>query len=981
MANELISISDLFQKRLFRIPDYQRGFAWGHEQLIDFWDDVINLHENRYHYTGLLSIKAITGQQFLSSQEDGWLIEMGYKPFHVVDGQQRLTTISILLFELVQFVENLSENQGKSRGEILLVHETIETIRTQYILRKRPPENFVTTYLFGYETDNPSSNYLKYMVFMEPFGGTVSETYYTKNLKSAKTFFSKNLSDLYDSEGLCGIEKIYKKLTQRLMFNLHEIEDDYDVFVAFETMNNRGKKLTNLELLKNRLIYLTTLFDDQQLDETDQRQLRTDINNTWKEVYYQLGRNQKVSLSDDEFLRAHWITYFQYSRRRGDDYIRFLLNKFSAKNVFEKITVSPPTNGEEPLSDFDQLVDDEFSDEIPEPEILTTSKLSHKEISSYVNSLKETAEPWYYSFFPEQSPVLLDVEKKWIDRLNRIGIGYFRPLVVAMLLTEKKTTTKERVEFLCAVERFIFLAFRVGRFNASYKSSDYNRKSRELLQGQISLNEITDDLTNTINSDMDNLIANFITHTERRFDKGEGFYTWRDLKYFLYEYEYELSVQKNIKKVDWSMFTKVEKDKVTIEHIFPQTPTNWYWRNQFRQFNDEEKKLLTGSLGNLLPLSQSINSSLQNDSFEDKKRPTSRKGRGYVDGSHSEIEVSSNKDWNAQKILERGIKLLEFMSKRWNVPFTEEQKENILHIGFVNDGRIVGAELAKEVAIKPPVNAPKQEDMSRWTEGQRRNFNFWSQFVNYLESKGRTEDIGIRKPTYNGWYDIPLGSRDYHAFFQVKGNDQLVSGLYVVNPEAFIRLLSLKEEIEAVYGSILEWDRSPKHTRAKRIVKTIYVDIRNPQLFTQHFDWLIDRFDDLIRTLATCDSEAFASEKKHENITEITRLVYKAAKRVYEGDIGRLEGVREIVNSTGMNDGTAGDCIQGFLSMMNNERYTRTLTEKTTRFYLENILLDYGEEALRNAVNACRKHAEYYASLGYGSLRYVEKIVDEYTVQ
>ncbi|MBS3948990.1 MAG: hypothetical protein KGZ57_11975 [Dethiobacter sp.] len=34
---------------------------------------------------------------------------------------------------------------------------------------------------------------------------------------------------------------------------LHEIEDDYDVFVAFETMNNRGKKLTNLELLKNRL--------------------------------------------------------------------------------------------------------------------------------------------------------------------------------------------------------------------------------------------------------------------------------------------------------------------------------------------------------------------------------------------------------------------------------------------------------------------------------------------------------------------------------------------------------------------------------------------------------------------------------------------------------------------------------------------------------------------------------------------------------
>ncbi len=50
-----------------------------------------------------------------------------------------------------------------------------------------------------------------------------------------------------------GIEKLYKRLTLKLMFNLHEIEDDYDVFVAFETMNNRGKKLSNLELLKTDL--------------------------------------------------------------------------------------------------------------------------------------------------------------------------------------------------------------------------------------------------------------------------------------------------------------------------------------------------------------------------------------------------------------------------------------------------------------------------------------------------------------------------------------------------------------------------------------------------------------------------------------------------------------------------------------------------------------------------------------------------------
>ena len=76
------------------------------------------------------------------------------------------------------------------------------------------------------------------------------ETYYTKNLKFAKNFFREDITALYESEGVEGVNELYLKLTQRLMFNIHEIDYDYDVFVAFETMNNRGKKLTNLELLR-----------------------------------------------------------------------------------------------------------------------------------------------------------------------------------------------------------------------------------------------------------------------------------------------------------------------------------------------------------------------------------------------------------------------------------------------------------------------------------------------------------------------------------------------------------------------------------------------------------------------------------------------------------------------------------------------------------------------------------------------------------
>ena len=57
MSNELQSLSLIFQNRLFRIPDYQRGYAWQQSQLVDFWDDLINLQEDRFHYTGMLSLK------------------------------------------------------------------------------------------------------------------------------------------------------------------------------------------------------------------------------------------------------------------------------------------------------------------------------------------------------------------------------------------------------------------------------------------------------------------------------------------------------------------------------------------------------------------------------------------------------------------------------------------------------------------------------------------------------------------------------------------------------------------------------------------------------------------------------------------------------------------------------------------------------------------------------------------------------------
>lgn len=693
--NELQSLSQIFQNKIFRIPDYQRGYAWQDPQLRDFWEDIVNLQTDRYHYTGLLSLKVLSKADAQKlGNEDAWLLQSGFKAYHIVDGQQRLTTFIIMLNEIIEFVCGLPDNEGKTDGEIYLGFENIKDIRAKYVSRKRPPDGLIITYMFGYENDNPSAEYLKYRILGQPFGGTIKETYYTKNLKYAKEFFARELVAFYEVKGIDGIAELYRKLTLQLMFNIHEIEDDYDVFVAFETMNNRGKRLTNLELLKNRLIYLTTLYPKEILDETNEVALRELINKAWREIYYQLGRNENNLLSDDEFLRAHWIMYFAYSRKKGDDYIKFLLRKFSHKSIFENVlqVLSEEEEVDDSIPDPGADDDDNETDDTPDfPEPISGEFLQPKEIMDYVNSLNETAEFWYYTYYPEKCTSISDEEQVWLDKLNRIGLGYFRPMIAVSLIPRLVYKKDDRVAFYKAVERFIFINFRMAMYQSSYKSSDYYRKTREVYTGSMKLSEVIDDLNTTTDANAKDAVRVFLTRMNRRFISADGFYSWRDLRYFLYEYEYSLATKYKLEKLSWGLLTKVVKDRITVEHILPQTPTKFYWCNNFRQFTADEIKLLSSSLGNLLPLSQSINSSLQNDSFDDKK------ARGYANGSHCEVEISKESLWDAQHIYERGIKLLKFMESRWNFKFENvDQMDELLHIAFVKDGRAIPAEITED---------------------------------------------------------------------------------------------------------------------------------------------------------------------------------------------------------------------------------------------------------------------------------------------
>lgn len=703
---DLQSLDDVFNKKIFRIPDYQRGYAWGTKQLVEFWDDLISLDDERFHYTGVLSIKAVPDEVWKNWNDELWLIqERRFKPYFIVDGQQRLTTIAIFL----QCLMETAQINAESSDDIEIGTFSLQRIVEDFIVVIKPRNDAIRTYKFGYEVDNPSFEFLRHRIFNEPNPATMQETFYTLNLENAKTFFKENLSVSVKEHGIGFVEAVFRKLTQQFLFNVYELDDNFDVYVAFETMNNRGKPLSDLELLKNRLIYLTTLYPSSEVGDDDKENARDNINKTWGEIYNQLGRNKKSPLNDDDFLRAHWIMYFKYSRRNGQDYIRFLLDEhFSPKNIFEKLEVSTAQ-----LEDYEELTDELDDDDEDTSELVITqeSKLRLDEINRYVASLKEASRYWYASFFPAKANELSESEKVLMDRLNRVKIGYFRPLVMAALIKYPHGSTM-RSQILRHIERFIFIAFRMSRFQSNYRSSVYYRAARSIYFDEMNVNEVVAELEKDLQSAFvdgeSSQVAAFNTTISQKFaSNGPGFYGWNALNYVLYEYEESLRESRGQPKIaGWQHFIRNDRDKVSIEHIFPQTPNDDYWKVRFYAFTPEQRKCLNGTLGNLLPLSSSINSSLQNDAFplkKDVKLDASGKviRNGYRNGSYSELEVANWGDepneWDAKKIKERGMKLLAFMESRWQISLgNEKEKLSLLHLGFLSETKDTEVEITAE---------------------------------------------------------------------------------------------------------------------------------------------------------------------------------------------------------------------------------------------------------------------------------------------
>lgn len=625
MATELQNLSNIFNNRLFRIPDFQRGYAWGERQLIDFWSDLNRVGKERTHYCGQLTLEKAAENQWRKWEGDEWLMtEAGYEPYFVVDGQQRLTT-SIILIQCL--LKGLDDNSW-------LAGQTVADHRTRYLAKRHV---HMQSCLFGYARDNPSHEYFRTQILGVPsndYQGIF--TVYTTNLGAAKTFFNERLKRIDDDER----ERLLKALVQRFRFNLHELTEDIDVFVAFETMNNRGKSLSRLELLKNRLIYLSTLAN---APESERDKVRNNVNSVWRTIYEELGRNPSESLDDDEFLRSHWIVFFGYDKDEADPLTRFLLNHHFT------------------------------------PERLESGELGLSDIQAYVDNLQVCARVWQQLNFPDTHSEKLGDAAQPLARIKRLGFGVLQPLLLSTLATDGNQGDK--LETLRQAERFLVLVRSLNKTRSDIAGPDSYRMAHEIAQGRATVRDAAEMLRHRV--DQNFKTSRFQDLVDDLYSESKGFYSLNILKFLLYEFEEFLRIgaKASEQKISWSDFRGSKK---SVEHVYPQEATDKDWP-AFANFTTEQKHYLKHSLGNLVAVSIAKNASMSRSSFQMKKVGTTDIP-GFSQGSFSELRIAHSVDWTATEILARGIAMLDFIETRWGVSLGDHfQKCRILKLEFVDE--------------------------------------------------------------------------------------------------------------------------------------------------------------------------------------------------------------------------------------------------------------------------------------------------------
>ncbi len=243
MANNILdtktmTFSDIIGNgKRYSVPLYQRDYSWKEENWEELWLDILNLQEDKdVHYMGSVVLQ-----------------NEGDKSFRIIDGQQRIATISILILAALKIIQNFIDNHidvddNTERKSIIMntflgSKDAVSLTYNSKLMLNENNNGFYQTYLLQLNTPLNTGKFNDSEKLM-----IGAFKYYLYKLE---------VSD-HAKDGI-GISKFVEKIVgDKLLFIQITVDDELSAYTVFETLNARGLELTSTDLLKNYLFSLVT---------------------------------------------------------------------------------------------------------------------------------------------------------------------------------------------------------------------------------------------------------------------------------------------------------------------------------------------------------------------------------------------------------------------------------------------------------------------------------------------------------------------------------------------------------------------------------------------------------------------------------------------------------------------------------------------------------------------------------------------------
>lgn len=269
----------------YRIPRFQRDYSWGEEEWEDLWADIqstLPADGEPAHYMGYLVLQTLDN-----------------RVYEVIDGQQRLTTISLIVLAAMRLLGKFAD-EGKNTAHN---RTRLDQLRATYI-GYLDPVTLTTRNKLSLNRNN-DSYYRDYLVALAdhlPQRGFPASTH---AMRKGFEWFERRLREQVKSAADPGmaLALFVETLSDKLFFTVITVADQLNAYKVFETLNARGVRLSATDLLKNYLFSVLARGDEamHEMDELERR---------WEAMVGRLG-----SESFPDFLRMHWNSRQTFARQ------------------------------------------------------------------------------------------------------------------------------------------------------------------------------------------------------------------------------------------------------------------------------------------------------------------------------------------------------------------------------------------------------------------------------------------------------------------------------------------------------------------------------------------------------------------------------------------------------------------------------------------------------------------------------------------